>query len=185
MTRWVLGIFSADAVAVRSAKAWRRLESEQGSSLVEFAFIVVVLMSMVLGIMDFGRALYSYHFVSHAAREATRYAAVRGYTCASDGSCTNDGNCTTVATTGCLTTYVKNNTPPGIDTTKITTTSSWPVQASGPTICKNAVSGVGPYPNYPGCTVEVQVSYSFSFLVPLVHSGAVTLSSTSEMVIAH
>jgi Flp pilus assembly protein TadG len=174
----VSGILSWDAAAAWTAKAWRRLELEQGSSLVEFALIVVIFMSMILGIMDFGRALYSYHFVSHAAREATRYAAVRGSTCTLDGSCTNDGYCATVATTACLPTYVKNTTPPGIDTTKITTTASWPVQTSSPAVCKTTS-------NAPGCTVEVQVSYSFSFLVPLVHTGAVTLSSTSEMVIAH
>jgi Flp pilus assembly protein TadG len=174
----VSGILSWDAAAAWTAKAWRRLALEQGSSLVEFALVVVIFMSMVLGIMDFGRALYSYHFVSHAAREATRYAAVRGSTCTLDGSCTNDGSCATVATLTCLPTYVTNNAPPGIDTTKITTTPNWPVQANGPAVCKNKK-------NAPGCTVEVQVSYSFSFLFPLVHTGAVTLSSTSEMVIAH
>jgi hypothetical protein len=78
-----------------------RLKAEEGSNLVEFAFIVLLLMSMMLGIIDFSRALYSYHFISNAAREATRYAAVRGYTCTNDGSCVDDGNCTSYATTTC------------------------------------------------------------------------------------
>lgn len=175
---WAPRIFTSHIASACPAEGLRRLQGEQGSSLFEYALILTVLMSMMLGIMDFGRALYSYHFASHAAREATRYAAVRGSTCTLDGSCTNDGNCTTVATSTCLPTYVKNNAPPGIDTTKITTAATWPVQTSSPTVCKTTS-------NAPGCTVEVQVSYSFSFLVPLVHTGAVTLSSTSEMVIAH
>ena len=44
--------------------------------------------------------------------------------------------------------------------------------------------------NDPGCTVEVNVSYKFSFIFPLVYkpfssTGTITLSSTSEMVIVH
>jgi Flp pilus assembly protein TadG len=167
-----------------------RLKAEEGSNLVEFAFIVLLLMAMMLGIIDFSRALYSYHFVSNAAREATRYAAVRGYTCTNDGSCVNDGNCTSYATTTCVPTYVGSITPQGIDATAITTTAAWPAHANGPTICKNAVGGVGPYPNYPGCTVEVTVSYNFSFIFPLVYkpfssTGTITLSSTSEMIVVH
>ena len=50
-------------------------KSEEGSSLVEFALIFLVIMTMILGIIDFCRAAYSYHFVSEAAREATRWAA--------------------------------------------------------------------------------------------------------------
>jgi hypothetical protein len=95
-------------------------------------------------------------------------------------------------------TYVSNLAPPGIDATStgcsgqpcLTTTVSWPVQSSGsvdpsPLICSQAVGGVGPYPKYPGCTVEVQVSYKFNFIFPLVRTTPVTLSSSSEMVIVH
>jgi hypothetical protein len=54
-----------------------------------------------------------------------------------------------------------------------------------PLICSQAVGGVGPFDNYPGCTVEVQVSYKFNFIFPLVRTTPVTLSSSSEMVIVH
>jgi hypothetical protein len=37
----------------------------------------------------------------------------------------------------------------------------------------------------PGCEVQVQVRYNFNFLVPFVHSSSVTMSSTSQMIIAH
>lgn len=157
----------------------------------EFALIFLLMMAMMLGIIDFCRVAYSYHFVSEAAREATRWAAVNGETCSGDGSCNgtspmNNGP----ASASDIQTYVTNITPPGIDSTKITTTATWPVQANGPTICNNAVGGVGPYKNYPGCTVEVTVSYNFSFVFPLVYkafssTGTIALSSTSEMVIVH
>ena len=47
-------------------------KDEEGSNLVEFALIFLVMMAMILGIIDFCRVAYSYHFVSKAAREATR-----------------------------------------------------------------------------------------------------------------
>lgn len=155
-------------------------KDEEGSSLVEFALIFLVMITMMLGIIDFCRAAYSYHFVSEAAREATRYAAVRGSTCNSDSSCsqaTPDTGPATPANT-VVQDYVTSITPPGIDSTKVTTTPTWPVVANGPTVCSTTV-------NAPGCTVEVQVSYAFNFVFPLVRTGALTLSSSSEMIIVH
>ena len=66
----------------------RKLKGEDGNNLIEYALVFMFFMSMVLGIVDFSRALYTYHFLSNAAREATRWAAVRGATCMNDLSCT-------------------------------------------------------------------------------------------------
>ena len=52
--------------------------NEIGSAVLEFGLVVVMFFMFVFGVMDFGRALYTYHFVSNAACEATRYAMVRG-----------------------------------------------------------------------------------------------------------
>src|SRR5262249_53550139 len=51
--------------------------AQRGSSLVEQAVVLVILLTILFAIIDFGRALYTYHFVSNAAREATRWASVR------------------------------------------------------------------------------------------------------------
>jgi Flp pilus assembly protein TadG len=181
----------ARRIARITPAGFRRVKADEGSSLVEFAFIFLVMMAMMLGIIDFCRAAYVYHFVSNAAREATRYAAVRGSTCTGDGSCTDDGNCTNYATATCVPAYVNSIAPPGIDTGSkgcggsacLTTTPTWPVQAHGPTVCSTTA-------NAPGCTVKVTVSYSFSFIFPIVYkpfssTGTLTLSSSSEMIIAH
>jgi len=45
----------------------------RGDSLVEFALIVSVLMTIIIGIIDFGRAVYAYSVVANAAREGARY----------------------------------------------------------------------------------------------------------------
>lgn len=170
----------------------QRLKWEDGASLVEYAFIAMLFMVMLLGIIDFGRALYTYHFVSHAAREATRWAAVNGYNCGLDGSCNgtapmNNGP----ASATDIQNYVTSLVPSGLDSSKVTTTPNWPTPSPEPAICTTTPSTLGcncyttATQNYPGCTVEVQVQYAFSFLYPFVNMGSINLSSTSEMVIVH
>jgi len=177
----------------------RKLKRDEGSTLVEFALVFMLLMTMMLGIVDFGRALYTYHFVSNAARTAARWAIVNGNSCTNDGSCTapvscSSGSCTP-CTSGCAaasTADVQNYVTmlaqvANINTSStgcggsacLVTTPTWnPAGSNGPTICSTTN-------NAQGCTVEVQVSYNFNFLVPFVHRGTVTMSSTSEMIIAH
>ena len=158
----------------------------------EFAFVIFLLLTMMLGITEFSRAVHAYHFVSNASREATRYAAVRGSTCTNDGSCWNDGNCTDIATQSCLGSYVNSIAPSGIDTSSngcsgsacLSTGVTWPVVTTSPDVCSGS-NGVTKDPKYPGCTVEVQVSYNFQFLFPFVSKNGLTLSSTSQMIIAH
>ena len=166
-----------------------RARRRAGSTLVETAIILTVFLTLLFGIMEFGRALYTYHFVSNAAREATRFAAVHGETCNTDadgGSCTPTGGPAGPSNTTPITNFVSNITPPGIIPSAVTTTPTWPSEPRSPTICTTNVAGVGgPFPNYPGCTVQVQVSYAFNFLAPFVSAASITLSSSSQMVIAH
>ena len=53
----------------------KRHKRSRGQALVEFALILPILLLVVAGIFDFGRALFTYSEVSNAVREATRYAA--------------------------------------------------------------------------------------------------------------
>jgi Flp pilus assembly protein TadG len=169
-----------------AGKLRRRPPAEAGSALVEFGLIFIVFMTIVMGINGFGSALYAYHFVSHAAREATRYAVVRGSTCYTDDqSCvaSNSASGITGPTTKAdVQAFVKQYAPSGIDTSKISFPLICGVSdggkcAASPASCTTA--------NAPGCTVSVTVSYNYNYIFPLLPSGALTLSSTSEMVIAH
>jgi hypothetical protein len=67
---------------VARGAAWR-LRDPHGQALIEFALVVPVLMLLVLGIFDFGRALNYQNDETHLANEAVRYAAV--------GSCGGSG----------------------------------------------------------------------------------------------
>jgi Flp pilus assembly protein TadG len=155
----------------------RRLKGEDGNNLIEYTLVYMFFMSMVLGIVDFSRALYTYHFLSNAAREATRYASVRGSTCNDDSSCSAATPDIGPAAPGntVVQDYVKTIVPPGVNPNppNLTTTPSWPGTGS----CAGQ--------NNPGCPVEVTVSYKFNFVVPFIRSTPLTLSSSSEMIIVH
>jgi Flp pilus assembly protein TadG len=171
----------------------RQLKGDCGSALVEYAVVFLLFMTMIMGIIDFGRALYTYHFLSNVTRDASRWAAVNGLACNGDSSCDGQGymNNGPVNSTTDVQTFITNHTPPGIDTSKLTTTVTWPVSTDSPAICATANKK-----NSPGCTVQVQTSYAFSFISPLVSKvipattcGSTTanlcLTSVSEMIIAH
>lgn len=51
--------------------------SQRGQSLVETALVLPVLLIIVLGIFDFGRAIFAYNAVSNSAREGVRLAIVK------------------------------------------------------------------------------------------------------------
>ena len=61
-------------------RAWRRFfageRSERGQALIEFAFVLPVLLVFMLTVLDFGLALDRREVIQHAVREGTRQAAV-------------------------------------------------------------------------------------------------------------
>jgi Flp pilus assembly protein TadG len=168
----------------------RQLKGECGSALVEYAIVFLLFMTMIMGTIDFGRALYTYHYLSNVTRDASRWAAVNGSACGGDNSCNGQGYMDTrPATQSDVQTFITNQTPPGIDKTKLTATVTWPVSTVSPPTCATTQ-------NAPGCTVEVQLSYAFSFISPLVsrvipatacgkYTANLCLNSVSEMIIAH
>jgi Flp pilus assembly protein TadG len=64
----------------------------RGQAMVEFAIIAVSALLLIFGMMNCATAVYDYNYVSFAAREATRYAAVRGSSSASAASTTDISN---------------------------------------------------------------------------------------------
>jgi Flp pilus assembly protein TadG len=195
--------FFTDLSRRRTIGLWRsqRRRSQLGASLVEYAFIMIIFLTLLFGIGGFGHALFVYHFLNEAAKEATRYAAVRGSTCSNDSSCVTSNSASGITgptTIADVRSYVQSITPQSIDPSKLTVTvcgvsdTSTSVSDSGgictasPTICSAAVSGVGPFVRgYPGCTVGVKVSYPYTFIFPFIPNPSITMASTSQMVIAH
>jgi Flp pilus assembly protein TadG len=142
-------------------------KGERGSSLPETAIVMAVLLSVMFGIIDFGRALYTYGFVAQLAREGARYAVVRGSACDS----TKVSACP--AQSSDVQTYVRSLNEGATDASKITATLTWPS-------CPGSVVGV----NNPGCVAKVTVHYPFAFIAPFVSKATIGMSSASQMVIS-
>ncbi len=150
----------------------RAAGGDEGSALVEFSIGLLVLMVLIFSVADFGRMLYSYQFVSSAARQATRWASVRGSSC-------------TTFTTACpasatdIQNYVRGLAPGGINTPEITVTSRCGTPGNPPP------TGSCTAPNNdPGKAVNVKVQYSFSFVFGFVRTASITLNSSSQLVIS-
>jgi Flp pilus assembly protein TadG len=52
------------------------MKSEKGQSLVEFALVLPVLLLLLFGIVDFGRAFHAYLTIDHVGRDAARTASI-------------------------------------------------------------------------------------------------------------
>ncbi|MDE3186033.1 MAG: pilus assembly protein [Acidobacteriota bacterium] len=152
---------------------------QEGAALVETAIALAVFLAVLFGLISFGYALYTYNFVSDAARVATRYAVVRDV-----NSCTIEPtfpNCN-LYTSAPLQTYVQNLGYPGMSPSNLTLTATW--------LTETTVSGVtawtpcllGPC-NVPGNAVQVVVYYTLPLNIPFWQNGSLTVSSTSQMVI--
>jgi Flp pilus assembly protein TadG len=169
-------------------------EKERGSTLLEFALVVVLFFTFFFGIIDFARALFAYHFISNAAREGTRYAIVRGTSCTGPASF----ECNITPTQ--IQNYVTSITPSGINSSSVIVDSDpsfiWPGTGPG-TGTNGGCNTSNNLNNNPGCFVQVKVQYGFNFIFPFMPSGTCTvgsggqavtanlcMSSTSEMVIS-
>jgi Flp pilus assembly protein TadG len=137
---------------------------ERGASLPETAIVMGVVLALLFGIVDFGRAMYTYAFVAQLAREGARWAIVRG------AQCTQLDHCN--ASSSDVQTYVQSLSEGATNANGITASATWPT-------CPAGLSG-----NQPGCTVNVNVRYTFAFIAPFVSHLTMPMSSTSQMVIS-
>jgi Flp pilus assembly protein TadG len=161
----------------RLAKADQRhrsVRSDEGSNVVEMAVVSSVLFAMLFGIIELSLALYTYNYVSDAAREGTRYAIVRG------SSCSVLTNCN--VTSAQIQTYVQQLGYPGINAANTTATATWLSPSSSTPVTWTAC---GSTCNTPGDAVQVRVTYSFLLSVPFVPGRTLSLQSSSMMVIAN
>ncbi len=61
-------------ISRRLARRWR--DATPGQALVEFSLTVVIFIILVMGVLDFGRAIFMYNGVSQASRELARVTSV-------------------------------------------------------------------------------------------------------------
>ena len=152
----------------------RLFHGESGVAVVEFAIAATVLFSLVFGIIQTCFALYTYNYVSDAARAATRYAMVRGSSCSGMSDCG--------ITSAQIQTYVQGAAYPGINSSKLSASATWlSASATEPTTwtaCEDQC-------NAPGNAVQVTVTYAVPVFLPYWKHGTINVSSTSQMVISN
>lgn len=152
----------------------RKQNGESGSALIEFALVSTVFLTLLFGIIDAGRALYAYDFVSSAARQGTRYAMVRGTSCSTDLSgC--EGSNPIGAREADVQAYVRSFAV-GINTDPTILVISARCWVGG--------SSFNPLPCAPGQAVWVQVRYNFAFITPLVPQLSWWMSSRSQRTVS-
>lgn len=132
---------------------------EGGQSLVEFALLLPVLLVILLGLLDFGRAVFAYNSVSEAARNGSRVAIVNqtlGDICLVAAS--------RAAGLGLPTTCAANGNPG--------TQGVW---------VTNAATGTATSCTALNCRQSVKVTYQFRAITPVIGAilGPINLSSTS------
>jgi Flp pilus assembly protein TadG len=178
------------STAVRKlfSQLWR---DEQGANLIEFALSILLLLLLVFAILDLSRAMYAYEFVSYAAQEGARYAMVRGSetsyaACATTAppSFTLGFECT--AAPSDIQNFVQTLALPGIAQSNIAAATTWSGNTPDCTSSGNAACSACTSPNNvksKGCIVNVQVSYTFSFLGPFMPKAGISFSGASQKVI--
>jgi Flp pilus assembly protein TadG len=158
-------------------RAWKRLlGAEHGGTLIETALSISLLLIFMFGVIETSLALYSYHYISDAAREGTRYAMVRGSTWGTQCTSYSSAGCTASAQN--IKDFVTNMGFPGISTSNMTVTPQCATTVGG-TFTSTLTNC-----NAAGDVVQVQVQYSFPFNIPFLTGRTFSMSSTSEMVIA-
>ena len=139
----------------------RLRQHSRGQSLVEFALLLPVLIVTLLGMLDFGRAIYAYNAVSEAARNGARVAIVNQTP--GDICLVAAGRAVALG----LPTACAPNGNPG-------TVGVW-VTTSGDPACS-------PVPDI-NCLESVKVTYQFRPITPVIGAilGPINISSTSTV----
>jgi Flp pilus assembly protein TadG len=163
-------------------RRWTKIRSERGSAAVETALSSLIFLSLLFGMFEGFVALYSYHYVSYAAREATRYAMVRGANCSSTSSMPNCG-----ATSTEIQQFVYDLNFPGINVDNLTVTATWlsaatTTNANGYTT--TTWTACATQCNAIGNQVQVVVTDNNPLDIPFYAEIPLSISATSTMVIS-
>lgn len=154
-----------------------RWGSEAGSSLVEMAIASSIIFTLLLGMMQMGLALYAYHFTADAAREASRWAMVRGNQC--NTNTPGLDHCDASGTD--IQNYVQGLGYPYASA--LTVTATWLSAGTTPAMTWSAC-GATTACKAPGNQVQVTVSYNMPVYIPFWRNGSIQVGSISQMVIS-
>jgi hypothetical protein len=154
---------------------------EEGGSLVEMALSCLILIPILFGIVQLSIGLYCYHYAADAAREATRWAIVRGGNCTSlfgSGYCSPKDGKIDGASDNDIAQHVKGLGYPY--SASVTTGTQWCLAGGTPANWSNCSTTKD---NRAGNQVKVTVSYAYPLIIPFIKTNTINISSTSSMTI--
>jgi len=140
------------------------LRSSRGETLVEFALSFTLFLMTILGMMQFGIGVWQYNMMSDLSQEGARWASVRGY---SSGA--------SAASEAAVQSFVQSRALGMSPTVNV-------YSASTSNVC--STTHVDPSSIHPGKGICVNVTKTFAPLTGIVPMSTITLSATSQMIIA-
>lgn len=138
-------------------RAYEHIQSESGAAAVEFALVILVLITLIIGIIDMGRLVAAYAGASSAAREAARYGSAVG----SGGGPVRYVDCAGIRNTAKQLSGVTQLSDDDIDVTY----DSGPGTGMFGT-CPSAGAGPNPASIGRGSRITVSITTEFKFLTP-------------------
>jgi Flp pilus assembly protein TadG len=155
----------------------------RGQALVEFALVFPLIVLLLFGVFDLGRAVYAYNTIANAARQGARVADVNQLNPPNSNTACNENM------------PVENQTTPdwsikacaahaavslGLQPGNVTVTYGPP--STGPTLsCPNSPTTTSPLSV--GCIATVTVTYSWTPITPVIGNiiGSIIVTSTSQI----
>lgn len=138
---------------------------QRGQSLVEFALVIVLFLVIVMGVVDFGMAIYKFNGVSQAAREIARVTSV--HPCAATPPCDPGSSADTLAAID-----IQQNLIPGLTINPATDIEC--IDESGAPVAPNPC-------DFSKHSVKVTVTSDYSPITPLLGlTGPWTMEGTSS-----
>lgn len=154
--------------------------SEEGSTMLEFAFSAIVLFVLIFGVIGVAMAFYTYEVINQYARDANRYAIVHGADCTAQPSGSSCSIGTGATANTALKTYLNHQIYPGINGANLTVTTAY-AKSPGAGQCTTSPATTC---NGPGDQVTVTVTYPFLYDLPFIPDRSFTMHSSSTMVIS-
>jgi len=160
---------------LRGRKPPDMFKDEQGSTLVEFAMSASIFFVVLFFSIYTCYFVYVAHYVTDAASDGARYAAVRGASW-SGQACRENSSASCVASAANVASYVQSRMPPGMIPDAMTVTTSWPGTTTTGATCDTNDGANGS-----NCSVLVTVTYGFNVSMPFLQHRTIPLSAASAM----
>ena len=152
-----------------------------GQGLVEFALVFPVIVLILFGVFDFGRAIYAYNTIANAARQGARVAAVNQVVTANT-RCNEDMPVEDPSNPdwSVLACAASSAVSLGVQTSDVVVAYAPP--ASTPKLACPSPPSITSQVSV-GCIVSVTVTYKWTPNTPVIGNilGPITLTSTSTM----